>query len=119
VGIVLSSASGEAVVHSTVLLVCVAGGNVTPEVTWHFSGNPIQTDVSMKVKKLELFMTCDNIKPLGIKNVNHTIAASMMHDSCAACMTHDSRIRIINVVYIFCAMPSLFPWPQYLINVGR
>ena len=50
VGIVLSSASGNATVHSTVLLVCVAGGNSTPEVTWHFSGSPIQINVSSKVK---------------------------------------------------------------------
>ena len=49
VGIVLSSASGNATVHSTVLLVCVAGGNFTPEVTWHFSGSLIQSNVSTKV----------------------------------------------------------------------
>lgn len=49
VGIVLSSTSGNATLHSTVLLVCVAGGNSTPEVTWHFSGSPIQSDASTKV----------------------------------------------------------------------
>ena len=48
--IVLSSASGNATVHSTVLLVCVAGGNFTPEATWHFNGSYIQTTASSKVK---------------------------------------------------------------------
>ena len=49
-GIVLSSSSGNASVHSTVLLVCVAGGSLPqPEITWHFSGSPIQTNVSTKV----------------------------------------------------------------------
>ena len=58
VGIVLSSASGNATVHSTVLLVCVAGGNVTPEVTWHFNGSSIQTNVSSKVKVYLITTSC-------------------------------------------------------------
>ena len=56
-GIVLSSSDGNATVHSTVFLVCVAGGTTAPEVTWQFNGvnisnNSMSPDSSAVVRNV-------------------------------------------------------------------
>ena len=51
VGIVLSSASGDVTVRSTVLLVCVAGGSSTPVINWQFNG----TRISNSSTKVQLY----------------------------------------------------------------
>lgn len=49
VSIVLSSSDGNVTVHSTVLLVCVACGKSTPDITWQFNGSLIQANTSTRV----------------------------------------------------------------------
>ena len=52
-GIVLSSASGNVTLSSTMLLVCVAGGSSAPNITWQFqNGTLINNDTSIKVELL-------------------------------------------------------------------
>ena len=48
VDIVLSSASGNVTVSSTILLVCVAGSTYTPVINWQFNGTMI-TNTSTQV----------------------------------------------------------------------
>lgn len=52
-GIVLSSASGNVTLSSTMLLVCVAGGSSAPTITWQFQNDTlINNDTSIKVELL-------------------------------------------------------------------